>query len=132
MIPFLFAMWEQGWVPLPLCFPAAARFLEAGGFSFEILNLVGQLFTIPTKSSLVAASLEFLATICLSTSFSLIVAAASLLKYPSRAFMPTSSPPLFVSTSLVLRTFSAAFAVPNLSDPSVACDFTRALACALL
>ena len=44
MITFLFAMGEQGWVPFPLCCPAAACFLEAGGLSLEILIFVGQFF----------------------------------------------------------------------------------------
>ena len=132
MITLLFAMGEQGWVSLSLCCPAFTCFFEAVGLSLEILISVGHFFTIATSSSLVAARLVLLATSYTSTDFSLMAAAASLPKYPSRAFMPTSSPPLSVATLLFLRTRSDAFAVPNFSDPSGACALTRALACALL
>ena len=131
-VAFLFEMGEQGWVPLPLCCPAAARFLEALGLSLDTLILVGKCFTIATKSLVVAASLALLATSCSSTDFSLVAAAARLSNYPSRSFMPTLLPPFSVATSVFLRILPAAFAVPNLSDPSAACTLTRALACALL
>ena len=130
MITFLFTMGAQGWVPLPLCFPATARFIEAVGLSLEIFIFVGIFFTIATSSLLVPASLELLATSFSSTDF-LLVAAGSLLKFPSKAFMPTSSLLLSFATSLFLRTRSAAFAAPNLSDPSAACALMSALSCAL-
>ena len=44
MIDFLFPMGAQVWVPLPLCCPATALFLEAVGLSLEILIFVGQSF----------------------------------------------------------------------------------------
>ena len=44
MIAFLFATGAQGWVPPPLCFPAADRFLEAVGLSLEILIFVGDFY----------------------------------------------------------------------------------------
>ena len=69
MITFILEMGEQRWVPLPLCFPAAARFLEAVCLSLDIRIIVGIFFTIATKSSLVAASLALLATSCSSTDF---------------------------------------------------------------
>ena len=40
MITFLFSIRAQGWVSLPLCCPAAARFLEAVGLSLEIIIIV--------------------------------------------------------------------------------------------
>ena len=39
MIPFFLAMLEQGRIPLALY-----EFLEAGGFPFEILDVVGHFF----------------------------------------------------------------------------------------
>ena len=98
MITLFFTMGAQGRVPLSL----SACFLEAGGLPFEILDIVGQFFTIATNSSLVTAILALFATSCSSTDLSLTTAAARLSNYPSRAFMTTSSTPLFVSTSLVL------------------------------
>ena len=41
MIAFLFAMGGKCWVPLPLCLPAAALFLEAEVLLLEILIFVG-------------------------------------------------------------------------------------------
>ena len=73
-----------------------------------------------------------LATSCSSTYFLLMAVAERYSNYPLRSFMPTSSSPLFVSTVFVVRTLSAAFAAPNLSDHLLDCAFTCALACALL
>ena len=70
-------MGAQGWVPLSL----SACFLEAGGFPFEILDLVGQFFTIATNSLLVAVTLVLFATRFSRTDFSLTEAAARLSKY---------------------------------------------------
>ena len=44
MATFLFAIGSQGWVPLPLCCPAAALFLEEIGLSLDILIFVGHFF----------------------------------------------------------------------------------------
>ena len=44
MINLIFAIGTQGWVPLPLCFPITARFIEAVGLSLDILILIGQFF----------------------------------------------------------------------------------------
>ena len=97
MIPLFFAMGAQVWIPFSL----SACFLEAGGFPFEIIYLVGKFLTIATNFWLVVASVALFSTSCSITDFSFTAAAAaSLSNYPSRAFMPTSFLPLFVSTSL--------------------------------
>ena len=44
MITLLFTMGAHGWVPISLCFPAAARFIESVELSLEILILVGYFF----------------------------------------------------------------------------------------
>ena len=77
-------------------------------------------------------SLVLLATIGSSTDFLLVVAVARLSKYHSRDFMPTLLPPFPNANLLFLRTCSAVFAAPKLSDPLAACALARALACALL
>ena len=41
MTALLLEIGEQGWVPLPLCHPAADLFLEAVALSLEILIFVG-------------------------------------------------------------------------------------------
>ena len=125
-------MGEQVWVPLPLCCPAVARFLEEVGLSLEILILVGPFFTFATNSSLVAASLALFATSCSSTYFLLVAAAAMFSEHPYRASVPTSLPQLSVATLLFLSTRLAVFAAPNLSDPFADFALTHALACALL
>ena len=131
MITFFFAMGAQGWVPLPLCCPADAPFLDVVCLSLEILIFVG-FFTIATSSSLVVASLALLVTSCSGINLLLVVAVERFSKYPLIDSMLTSSPLLSVAPLLLLRTLSAAFTAPNLSAPSAACDLTRALVCALL
>ena len=116
MIPFFLAMRAQGRVLLSL----SASFLEAGGVPFKILDLVGQSLTIATKFSLVAARLVLFATSFLSTDFSLNTAAARLLKYLRRVFMPSLLMPGFVSTSCAVSTLVIEFAAPNLIEPSLA------------
>ena len=44
MISLLLVMGGDCWVPLPLCHPAAAPFLEAVALSLEILIVVGYFF----------------------------------------------------------------------------------------
>ena len=72
------------------------------------------------------------ATSLSSTDFLFTAAAARVSKYPSRDFMPLLLTPWCVSTSCVFSTLAAAFAAPNLAEPSLACAFIRALACAFL
>ena len=96
IMPLFSSIGAQGQVPFSL----SACFLGAGGFPLDILYLVGPFFTIVTNSSLVVVSVALFATSCSRTYFSFTAAAASLSKYPSIYFMPTSSSPWFVSTSL--------------------------------
>ena len=126
MIPFFLEMGEQGRILLSL----SACFLEVGGFPFNILDLVGRFLAIRTKFSLVAASLALFATSCSSTNFLLTAAAARLLKYPSRYFMPHSLTPCFVSTPCVVYIIAAEFDAPNLTEPYLDYAFMRLLACA--
>ena len=76
MIPLFFTMGAQFQVPLSL----SACFLEAVGFPFKILDIVGHFFTIAANSSLVAASLALFATSFSSTNFLLTTAAVRLSK----------------------------------------------------
>ena len=41
MIAFLIAMGEQCWVPLPLCIPSSAPFIETVALLLDILIVVG-------------------------------------------------------------------------------------------
>ena len=67
-----------------------------------------------------------------STNFMFTSEVARLLKYPFRAFIPHSSKHWFDSTPCVVPSLAAKFAATYSTEPLLACDFTRALACTFL
>ena len=71
----------QGLFHLPFWCPVAARFLEALGLSFDILNLVGQFFYYCHQVLVGGGKFGVLAVSCSSNDFLLIAAAARLFSY---------------------------------------------------
>ena len=128
MIPIFIEMGEQGRVLLSL----SACFLEAGSFPFNNPDLVGQFFDDCNQFLVGGGELGVVCHQLLENGFFVDCGGGEVVEVSLKGFHAHLVDTLICFHFVCFSNLVAAFAAPNLTEPSLARDFTRAFKCAFL